>query len=36
MKYLHPIKKQFVTKEEYYKFILSKNYPKKPFNKEIK
>ena len=36
MKYLHPIKKQFVSKEEYFKFILSKEYPSKPFNKKSK
>ena len=36
MKYLHPIKKQFVSKKEYFKFILSKEYPSKPYNKKDK
>ena len=34
MKYLHPLKKEFVSKKEYFKFILSKEYPSKPFNKK--
>ena len=35
MKYLHPLKRKFVSKREYFNFVLSKNFPKKPYKKKI-
>tara|TARA_B100001093_G_scaffold317312_1_gene302702 strand:+ start:1588 stop:1707 length:120 start_codon:yes stop_codon:yes gene_type:complete len=34
--YLHPLTKQFVSKEKYFNFIKSKAFPKEPFNERIK
>ena len=33
--YYHPIKKEFVNKEKYFKFIMSKDYPSKPFSEKM-
>jgi hypothetical protein len=34
--YLHPLTKEFVSKEKYFKFVKSKAFPKKPFGEKIK
>jgi len=34
--YLHPKTKQFVSKEIYFKFVKSKDFPKSPFSEKMK
>ena len=34
--YLHPLTKEFVSKEIYFKFILSKDFPKSPYSEKMK
>jgi len=34
--YLHPKTKQFVSKEIYFKFVKSKDFPKRPFSEKMK
>ncbi len=34
--YLHPLTKEFVSKEKYFKFVKSKAFPKEPFSEKIK
>ena len=35
-KYLHPSTREFVSKEIYFKFILSKDFPKSPYSEKMK
>ena len=35
-KYLHPLTREFVSKEIYFKFILSKDFPKSPYSEKMK
>ena len=34
--YLHPKTKQFVSKEIYFKFVKSKDFPNSPFSEKMK
>ena len=35
-KYLHPVLNKAVDKEIYFKFILSKDFPKSPYSEKMK
>jgi len=35
-KYLHPLTREFVSKEIYFKFVKSKGFPNSPFSEKMK